>query len=475
MSMPMKRPERPHRPLQQAVAAKTISPARNAAQQILTLLHQGKGHCDELLQGPLLAGLSQEDRNLCTTLVMGVLRWQIALDAQIVPLLQHPEKGLPEPVAIALRLGVFQLLHLDRIPPHAAISESVELCRAAQQPQTTGMVNAILRKIARLPRPLPAAKSLALRYAHPSWLVQRWSRLYGKEAAEAICAAGQTQPAALVRWVGKDAEKPALLAELEAGKLLQTSYVGSSAQLAALAAQHPQQFQMMDEGSQLVAEMAACGVPTDGKILDSCAAPGGKTLVLAQRNPAAEILACDSSSRRLQAMRKRLQPVAYAARVRFLQGDASQPLPAAFAQEQFDRILCDVPCSGTGTLARNPEIRHHLQPEDLERHAARQKEILGRAMRQLAPGGRLVYSTCSLEPEENEAVVEACLQAEQGFRKVDVATALATLQQQGVLQADAAATLQATAVRDGYLRTLPGVHPCDGFFAAMIERVALYS
>ncbi|MHB1023247.1 MAG: transcription antitermination factor NusB [Acidobacteriaceae bacterium] len=468
MSMPQQK--KFHQPPPAAVPAKNISPARKAALQILTLINQGKGHCDELLQGPLLAGMSQEDRNLCTTLVMGVLRWQIALDAQIIPFLQHPDKSVAEPVAIALRMGAFQLLHLDRIPPHAAISESVELCRAAQQPQATGMVNAILRKIARLPKPLPPAKGLALRFAHPAWLVERWTRNYGRDAAAAICAADQTQPAAVVRSIGSEAAEAALAAKLTAGKILHSASIGSAAQVAALVANHPQQFQAMDEGSQLVAEIAASGVPADGKILDCCAAPGGKTLILAERNPEAEILACDSNSWRLQFMRKRLQPVPYAAKVRFLQADATQPLPAAFAQEKFDRILCDVPCSGTGTLARNPEIRHHLQPEDLERHAARQKEILHYAMLQLAPGGRLVYSTCSLEPEENEAVVEACLQGAADFRKIDVSDVIVALDEQGILQPEASAMLRQTALRDGYLRTLPGVHPCDGFFAAVIER-----
>lgn len=467
MTMPQQK--KFHRPQQDAVPAKNISPARRAALQVLTLVNQDKGHCDELLQGPLLAGLSQEDRNLCTTLVMGVLRWQIALDAQIIPFLQRPDQSLAEPVAIALRMGAFQLLHLDRIPPHAAISESVELCRAAQQPQTTGMVNAILRKIARLPKPLPVAKGLALRFAHPAWLVERWVRIYGREAAAAICAADQIQPVAVARSISSDVPDAALMAELNAGKILQSAYIGSAAHVAALVANHPQRFQAMDEGSQLVAEIAASGISAGGKILDSCAAPGGKTLILAERNPEAEILACDSNSRRLQSMRKRLQPVPYAAKVRFLQADATQPLPAAFAREKFDRILCDVPCSGTGTLARNPEIRHRLQPEDLQRHAARQKEILHHALQQLAPGGRLVYSTCSLEPEENEAVVEACLQGVAGFRKVDMSDIIAILEARNVLQADAGAMLRQTALRDGYLRTLPGIHPCDGFFAAVIE------
>ena len=139
----------------------------------------------------------------------------------------------------------------------------------------------------------------------------------------------------------------------------------------------------------------------------------------------------------------------------------------------FDRILCDVPCTGTGTLAANPEIRHRLQPEDLTRQAERQLKILAASVRLLAPGGRLLYSTCSLEPEENEAVVEACLNSAENsthrWARLDLGEEFSRLEQEGIVQGEAVAELRATGFRDGYLRTLPGLHPCDGFFAALIE------
>ncbi|MHB1698992.1 MAG: transcription antitermination factor NusB, partial [Acidobacteriaceae bacterium] len=179
-------------PAAQPPAPRPVTAARSIAFDILQRIAAGKGHCDELLQERLVWPLSQEDRNLATALVMGVLRWQIRLDALVQPLLARPSQRLPEPVAIALRMGAFQLLYMDRIPAHAAISESVELCRAADQPHATGMVNAVLRKIALTPKasqsaaaetkpPQAAATAapIAARFAHPLWLVERWVAAYG--------------------------------------------------------------------------------------------------------------------------------------------------------------------------------------------------------------------------------------------------------------------------------------------------------
>src|SRR5271163_2597073 len=175
-----------------------ITPARLAAFEILKLVGEGKGHSDELLHSSRLEALSPEDRNLTMALVMGVLRWQIALDARIRPLLQRPEQRLAEPVAIALRLGVFQLLHMDRIPAHAALSESVELCRAAGEPHAAGMVNAILRKLASAQKPgvriHESVAAFAERLGHPRWLVERWVAAYGRDVALKICEADQQEP-----------------------------------------------------------------------------------------------------------------------------------------------------------------------------------------------------------------------------------------------------------------------------------------
>jgi 16S rRNA (cytosine967-C5)-methyltransferase len=404
-----------------------------AAFEILKLVGQGKGHSDELLHSALTDTLSAEDRNLTTALVMGVLRWQIALDARIKTLLQRPEQRLAEPVALALRLGAFQLLHMDRIPPHAALSESVELCRAAGEPHATGMVNAVLRKLAAAQKPGPrvfeSTAAFAERLGHPRWLVERWVAAYGREAALAICEADQQEHAdtSMFRQVGGD-------------------------------------LPLMDDGSRLVAELAAAAMPDARRVWDCCAAPGGKTLILALREPEAELLATDVSAKRTAQMQARLKRFAYAERVRCSVADATK---LAKDDTKFDLILCDVPCSGTGTLAGNPEIRHRLKSEEFARQSERQRAILKGALSRLAPGGRLVYSTCSLEPEENEQVVDAVL-AESAFRRVPVDGILEALQASGAFREGFDLR---SAVRDGALRTLPGVHPCDGFFAVVIEAV----
>jgi 16S rRNA (cytosine967-C5)-methyltransferase len=405
-----------------------VSAARRVAFEILMLVEAGKGHSDDLLRGPRMEELSEADKHLATALVMGVLRWQIALDAGVRRFLERPDQKIAEPVAMALRMGAFQLLHMDRIPAHAALSESVELCRAAGQPHATGMVNAILRKVATAPKPkekvfeLPAA--FAERLGHPAWLVERWVKAYGRAAALKICEADQQEPGRGGLFV-------------ESGEGL------------------PE----IDDGSRLVAEIAAAAAPAvEGRALrvwDCCAAPGGKTLVMAARLAGAEVLATDVSAKRLAAMQGRLRRYPYAAEVKTAVIDAAKA-PASVGE--FDLILCDVPCSGTGTLGRNPEIRLRLQPEELARQAARQQMILSSALKRLAVGGRLVYSTCSLEPEECEAVVSAVAS---GYRRVDISELVGKVS--GLVSTEGLVT-------DGVLRTLPGVCDCDGFYAVVLER-----
>ncbi len=429
-----------------AEAIAKISPARAVAFEILTLVGEGKGHSDELLHSLPTEALSTEDRNLATALVMGVLRWQVALDARLAKLLARPDQRLAEPVALALRMGAFQLLHMDRIPAHAVLNESVEMCRAAGQPHAAGMVNAVLRKLAAAQKPgtriFESPAAFAERLGHPLWLVERWVAAYGREAALAICEYDQRESASGGLFVEESA------ASVEAA---------------------PQ----MDDGSRLVAELAVAAMPIAtgraARVWDCCAAPGGKTLILTRLLAEAEILATDVSAKRLAQMTARLRRYAYAERVRCAAMDAAAAPPEDEREAKFDLILCDVPCSGTGTLARNPEIRHRLRVEELARQADRQRAILTGALGRLAAGGRLVYSTCSLEPEENERVVEAAASGA-GVRRISVGPLIARLAEIDVLKQDAAAGLIGSAVRDGALRTLPGVHGCDGFFAVVLER-----
>jgi 16S rRNA (cytosine967-C5)-methyltransferase len=202
------------------------------------------------------------------------------------------------------------------------------------------------------------------------------------------------------------------------------------------------------------------------RILDCCAAPGGKTAILAENNPRAEITACDISEARLNAMRRSFAREPLTAKIRCVLADATD----LTFRDDFDLILCDAPCSGTGTLARNPEIKLRLVASELARQQERQIAIVRSAYRVLAPGGRLIYSTCSLEPEENATVVQAVLASEPSARLLDAGERVDAMQAEGSLHLHGAQHLRETALRESYLQTLPGVLPCDGFFAAILTR-----
>ncbi|HVT98350.1 MAG TPA: RsmB/NOP family class I SAM-dependent RNA methyltransferase, partial [Acidobacteriaceae bacterium] len=324
-----------------------------------------------------------------------------------------------------------------------------------------GMVNAVLRKMQRSgtgrPGERPSGSIESARFAHPAWMVERWVQRYGA-AAEAICRWDQ-EPAALTVRADPDAVFSDL--ETEPGYFLTAARHVVRGDPGGSAAVREGRARIQDEASQLVAEIAACDAK---RVLDLCAAPGGKTAILAERMPEATITAVDISRKRLDAMRRSL-PGSLAERIDFEVGDATK----LDLRPEWDLILCDVPCSGTGTMARNPEIRLRVSEADLARQHVRQAAILRAGLRGLKPGGRLVYSTCSLEPEENETVVAEVLGAAAGFHRVPVSGVLDRLAEYGVVTAAGRERLR-SATDGQYLRTLPGVHPCDGFFAAVIQR-----
>ncbi|HTX74884.1 MAG TPA: transcription antitermination factor NusB [Terracidiphilus sp.] len=441
---------------------KQISPARKAAFAILLAVEHGRAHSDDLLRGPALEPLSAQDRNLATALVLGVLRWQIALDERIRPLLNRPGAKLDLEVRVALRLGAYQLLHMDRIPARAAIDESVELAKAAGHRFASGMINAVLRKLAQQPHRQSGSAQDML--AHPAWLVERWKHFFGEEHTCAICAHGQAQPALSLRIENPEAESE--LAgegvELAPGRLLRGARTVVSGSVIETNAFRTGRVRIQDEGSQLVAEIAGQGTA----ILDCCAAPGGKTLILAERNPQAHIVACEASPARLEALRSRLAFLAE--RVECRLADAT----TLDFKDEFDLVLADVPCSGTGTLGRNPEIRHQLAPEDLPRHSERQHAILAAALCAVRPGGRVVYSTCSLEPEENEQVLDAVLGAHPHASVVPIATRIDEMDREGVLMPGVAKALKAAITSERYLRLFAGMLGTDGFFVAVLSKLA---
>jgi 16S rRNA (cytosine967-C5)-methyltransferase len=249
--------------------------------------------------------------------------------------------------------------------------------------------------------------------------------------------------------------------------LLTSSRTVVSGDVAASEAFREGRVRLQDEGSQLVAELASVNSGQEVKnILDACAAPGGKTLILAERNPEARIVACESSAPRFEQLRARLKHLGE--RVECRQADAITLTEDA----AFDLALADVPCSGTGTLGRNPEIRHRLRAEDLTRQSERQRAILTAALRAVRPGSHVVYSTCSLEPEENEQVVAAVLAANPNARQLSLEARIGGLLGKEILTRDGAEKLQASLTAEGALHLLPGRFRTDGFFICLIKRIA---
>jgi 16S rRNA (cytosine967-C5)-methyltransferase len=437
-------------------------------------------YASELLHSAAHETLSTADHGLATELVMGVLRWRSALDEEITQSSSQAVSKLDLEVLTALRLALYQLRKLDRIPPRAAIHESVELVKRARKRSAAPFVNAVLRKLAAAAPPPPAStsteesfassESLARALAHPPWLVERWVRAYGLAAAHQICQYDQSVPVTAIRLRDPAAENDlrAQGIDLAPGALLASARRVSTANISPARALLAGQAVIQDEASQLVAALVGRG----SRILDCCAAPGGKTLAMADYNPDATITAVELHPHRARLLQKLLRsaaasPAARPHNIQIITADLqTAPLPA-----NFDRVLVDVPCSGTGTLARNPEIKWRLQPEDLEDLRARQLAILRSALTQVAPGGRLIYSTCSLEKAENENVVEEVLEEalkqNSTFRLIDVRPELDRLESDGVLTWPDLASL----TRGPFLRTLPGIHPCDGFFAAIFEKL----
>jgi 16S rRNA (cytosine967-C5)-methyltransferase len=456
-----------------------VSPARAAAFEILLRVEREHSYATELLHSAPLAKLSDRDHGLTTELVMGVLRWQSVLDQRLAAASSQELERLDGEVLAALRLAVYQLQFLSRVPVRAAIFESVELVKAARKRSAASFVNAILRKIAEAGSEdvfadigkSSDAIALARNAAHPPWLVARWAERYGLEPTRQICAHDQQVPGTAIylhdnrssdgrsgdgqsRSDQSEAELSEAGVQLAPGWLLSSARRVVAGDVTGTRAYREGRISIQDEASQLVGLLAGGGE----LILDCCAAPGSKTALLAGRNPRAKVFATELHPHRARLLRNLVR----SPNVRVAAADARH-LPFAHV---FDRILADVPCSGTGTLARNPEIKWRLKPEDLHDFQSRQLAILRSALAQLAMRGRLVYSTCSLEREENEAVVEAALDGSTEFGLVDLKGELERLRQSGEMCWKDITSLLA----GPYLRTIPGLHPCDGFFAALIER-----
>lgn len=425
---------------------KTVSPARRAAFDILRRVHDGA------FSSVLLAAddpkLKTSDRALTHELVLGVLRRQFWLDKTIEHFSKRRIESLDLAVRIALRIGLYQLRFLSRIPASAAVNEAVNLVRGAKLSSASAFVNAVLRRAIREADYDPSTEvqdpleKLAIETSHPVWLINRWANSFGLPEAEPFARANNEIPPTAFRVVHSRAEETQVIQQLtDAGAAIEPSTIaqdafrvsGATAALRDLSANG--EIYLQDEASQLVAEMLDAR-PGD-RVLDLCAAPGGKTTLIADRaGDNAQIIAGDRSAARLAT----ISTTAELHQLRSINTtllDAGDKLP--FAPQSFDRILVDAPCSGTGTLRRNPEIRWRLANEDIANFATAQKQFLRNAAEVLKPGGRLVYSTCSVEREENEEVVDTFISTHPDF------------------------TLEKT------IRTWPHREGSDGFFMAVLE------
>jgi 16S rRNA (cytosine967-C5)-methyltransferase len=443
-----------------------VSPARATAFDILLRVERESSYAAELLHSAACNRLSVADHALATELVMGVLRWRSRLDGEISRASSQPLSRLDLEVLAAFRLALYQFRWLDRIPVRAALHESVELVKRARKRSAAPYVNAVLRKLSkasgvalRLSIVNPSPRLLSETFAHPLWMVERWAHDYGLAAAQHICQHNQSIPTTAIRLrlPESDSQLAGKEIELLPGALLSSARRFRSGDITTTEAFRKGRVVIQDEASQLVAALVGPGA----KILDCCAAPGGKTLAIADRNPNAAITAIEIRPHRARLLHKLLS-IEAAGRIKVVAADARN-LPVA---EFFDRILADVPCSGTGTLGRNPEIKWRLQPEDLADLRHRQLAILRSALARVAPGGHLIYSTCSLEKEENEEVVEQAMSENKSFALLDCLSTLLRLKESGELLGSDPASL----TRGPYLRTIPGVHPCDGFFAAILKK-----
>jgi 16S rRNA (cytosine967-C5)-methyltransferase len=439
---------------------------------VLERVQRAGAYADIALQHALgRSGLSAPDRAFATELVYGTLRWRGRIDYLLSRTLDRDLEKLEPLVATALRLGAYQLVFSERVPATAAVDESVRCVRAAGVERATGLVNAVLRRLAaehdRIPLPQLSDDPVAhLTHALslPSWVAQRWVERYGPEQAAALARASNDPPPLTVRVNRRRGSAAELLSELrerfpEAApcRLARDGIVlGRRGNPGTDPAFLAGRYTVQDEAAQLV--VGLLDPAPEERILDVCAAPGGKTTAIAERvGDAGRVLAVDRNPRRLglvlrAARRLELGNIACAER------DATRPLRQLAGDAPFDRVLVDAPCSGLGTLRRNPDARWRIGSGDPARLAEVQAAILRNAAAVVKPGGSLVYSTCTLLPEENESIVEGFLKRNPDF---------------GLVSGDRIpAEVRVVIGNDGCLHCLPQRHDTDGFFAARLERLS---
>jgi len=445
----------------------TTSNPRQAACDVLIRIRKEGCYADQEMDRELTGGqLSGPDRGLFAELVFGVLRRQGTLDHILAQLLDQPLAKLEPLVLILLRLGLYQLAYLDRIPESAAVNESVNMAKHSI-PRASGLINAVLRNYIRrregITFPDPAAEpaaAMAARHSHPEWLAQQWLDQLGQEEAEQLAEASSRQPPLTLRANTLRTTRDELMARFAENGIAAVACLFSADGIRIDGRHHIPSlpgfrdglFVVQDEASQIAGILLA---PQQGeRILDACAAPGGKATHLAQMmGNRGELLAMDVSSSKLPLVQETAQRLGIAI-IRTRVADLLKT--GAFPAEAFDRVLLDAPCSGLGVIRRNPEAKWRLKPADITRLAIAQKVMLKNAAGMLKPGGTLLYSTCSTTFEENEGVVQDFLSHHHGF-------VLENLNELFPAWRELFTT-------SGMFRAWPHRHAMDGFFAARLRK-----
>jgi len=448
-----------------------IAPARTAAYEVLRAVGSGRADLSAALARSRRPLTDERDRALAGEIATGTLRWQGAFDVVIAAFARRPAAKLDPEVLDVLRMTMFQILHLDRIPVSAAVNDAVNIVSKAGKTSASGLVNAVLRRVSReraaLPLPTrpgnPAAERagsidyLSGTLSHPAWLVERWMDRHGFEAAESWARFDNAPAALTLRANTLKTSREALAAALETygvateparfaphglvvteGNPLLTPLAGEGV------------FLVQDESSQLVALLT--GAAPGEQVFDACASPGGKaTAMAAAMGNRGLIVATDVRGRRVDLLSKTVRD-AGAVSIRVVQADATGVLPFG---RVFDCVLVDAPCSGLGTLRRDPDIRWRRVERDLPRMAEIQLALLHRTAEVVRPGGRLIYSTCSSEPDENETVLSRFLADRRDFAGVPVALP---------------GSLANFVTAGGHFRTFPFRDHLEAFFAAMVVK-----
>jgi 16S rRNA (cytosine967-C5)-methyltransferase len=449
-----------------------IGPARVAAFDILTAVSAGRADLPTAIAFARGGLHDERDRALAAEIATGVQRWRAALDHLVVRFSKRSLAKLDPEIVEILRLSAYQLLYLTRVPAAAVVDDAVNLAKRAGKTSASGLVNAVLRAMSRartaLPLPArpgnPADRAAALQYfsitlSHPRWLVERWYDRFGFDGTERWLQFDNAA-APLTLRANRLRVTPAELTARLAAEDVAVSPGAYASDALIVREGHPLRgaglengwFVVQDEASQLVTSLA--GGDPGRRVLDTCASPGGKTTAMAAAMSAgALVVACDVRDRRVDLLRRTVA-ASGASNIRIVQADLLQPLPFSRA---FDCVLVDAPCSGLGTLRRDPDIRWRRSERDLALLADTQRLMLQHAAEAVVSGGRLVYATCSSEPEENEAVAEAFLQRAHDFQPIEARVAAPSLP-------------EAVVDGRGHLRTLPHVHGLEAFFGAVFRR-----